>query len=403
MHLLDFLDYKTLLVCECVLAIVFTFVILWLKHVFPQVRGTYPVALSFALMVPATIFMALDGQVSPAISLLMADALALGSMIAMYEGVLQFTGGPNRQWLLWLLAMSAFSVAYYNTEVTPNVARCIVAVAVVIAIIQLSMAQALLRGSTRLRQRKTLRLFGVLLAILACISLRVAWHLYQSGLPMGMAEINAQQTIMRASGIFYLASAGLYFLTISGRELAMRQRGEVHRDRVTGAVSRTGLDVNLAVEMDRCNESGQIFSIAQVQIDSLGRILQDEGQTGVNATLREVALAIGGQLRGTDVIGRFSGDLLLLILSQTGHEEALVVAERVSAEVRRLKLLTNAAPITLSIGITESAPNDSIAQMVERAERALSLAREDGENCARVELAPEAEMSGADSAASSVV
>lgn len=340
MHLLDFLDYKTLLVCECVLAIVFTFVILWLKHLFPRVRGTYPVALSFVLMVPATIFMALGGQVSPAISVLMADALALGSMIAMYEGVLQFTGGKNRQWLLWLLAISAFSVAYYNTEVTPNVARCIVAVTVVIAIIQLFMAQALFRGSTRLTQRTTLRLFGVLLTILACISLRVAWHLYRSEFPFALAEINAQQTMMRATGIFYMAAAGLYFLTISGRELAIRQRGDAHRDRVTGAVNRAGLDLNLAIEMDGWNGSAQSFSIAMVQVDSLGRILQDEGHAGVNATLREVAVAIGGQLRGTDGIGRFTGDLFLLLLSQTGHEEALVVADRVSAEVRKLKLLT---------------------------------------------------------------
>ena len=400
MHLLDFLDYKTLLVCECVLAIVFTFVVLWLKRLFPQVRGSYRVALSFALMVPATIFMALGGQVSSAISVLMADALVLGSMIAMYEGLLQFTGGANRRSLLWLMAVAAFSGVYYNTEVAPNPARCLVLVAAVIAIIQLFMAQALFRGSTRLTQRMTLRLFGVLLAILAGISLRVAWHLYRSEFPTALAEINAQQTMMRATGIFYMASAGLYFLTISGRELAMRQRGEVHRDRVTGAVIRSGLDVNLAVEMDRWNESGQIFSIAKVQIDSLGRILQEEGQTGVNATLREVALAIGGQLRGTDVIGRFSGDMLLLILSQTGHEEALVVADRISAEVRKLKLLTNAAPITLSIGITESAPNDSIEKMLERAEQAMDLARQDGENRARVELAPEAEMNGADSPAS---
>ena len=160
------------------------------------------------------------------------------------------------------------------------------------------------------------------------------------------------------------------------------------------------MDVNLAIEMDRWNGSGQSFSIAMVQIDSLGRILQDEGQAGVNATLGEVAVAIGGQLRGTDVIGRFTGDLFLLILSQTGQEEALVVADRVSAEVRKLKLLTDAAQITLSIGITESAPSDSIAKMLERAEHALSLARQDGENCARVELAPEAEMNGADSTAS---
>jgi PleD family two-component response regulator len=74
----------------------------------------------------------------------------------------------------------------------------------------------------------------------------------------------------------------------------------------------------------------------------------------------------------------------------------------VSTEVGKLKLLTNAKPITLSIGITESAPNESLAQMLERADRALLLAREDGENCTRVLLAENADRTAPDSRASAV-
>jgi len=402
MHLLDFLDYKTLLVCQCVLAIVFTIVFLGLKRMFPQARGAYPAALSFALIVPETIFMALGGHVSPVVSVLMANTLTLSSLIAMYEGVLQLTGGSNRRWLLWFIAFCSFSVVYYNTEVEPNLARCIVSVAVVMAIIRLFTAQALFRRSLRSTQRTTLRFFGILLVILAGISLRLAWNTFWSGLPTGTTEMNAQQAMMRATGIFYMVSAGLYFLVISTRELATQRRGFEHRDRVTGAVSRTGLDLNLAMQMEHWSQSGLSFSIAMVQIDSLGRIQQEEGVGGGNATLREVALAIGGQLRGTDVIGRFTGDLFLLILSQTGQQEALVVADRVSTEVGKLKLLTNAKPITLSIGITESAPNESLSQMLERADRALLLAREDGENCTRVLLAENADRTAPDSRASAV-
>ena len=400
MHLLDFLDYKTLLVCECILAIVFSIVFLGLKRIFPQARGTYSVALSFALIVPETIFLAMGGHVSPVVSVLMANTLTLSSLIAMYEGVLQFTGGTNRRWLLWFIAFSSFSVVYYNTEVTPNLAYCFVSVAVVMAIIRLYTAQALFTGATRSSQRTTLQLFGLFFVILAFVSFRLAWSTYRAGLPTGIMEVNAQQSMMRATGIFYMTSAGLCFLVMASREVPTRRRSEAHRDRITGAVNRMGLDLNLSMELERCKRSGLSFSIAMVQIDGLGRILQEEGRAGRNATLREVAVTIGGQLRGTDVIGRFTENLFLMILSQTGQEEALVVADRVSGEVRKLKLLTNAAPITLSIGITESAPNDSIAKMLERAEQALILARQDGENCARVVLAPEAEMKGTDSPAS---
>ena len=225
MHLLDFLDYKTLLMCECVLAIVFTIVFLGLKRIFPQVRGAYPVALSFALIVPETIFLAMGGQVSPVVSVLMANTLTLSSLIAMYEGVLQFTGGTNRRWLLWFIAFCSFSVVYYNTEVHSNLARCIVSVAVVMAIIRVFTAQALFKRSVRSTQRTTLRGFGVLLSILAFLSLRLAWNTYRLGLPTGITELNAQQAMMRATGIFYMASAGLYLLLITSRELATRRAG----------------------------------------------------------------------------------------------------------------------------------------------------------------------------------
>lgn len=400
MRLLDYLDYKTLLVCEGVLAIVFTFIFLGLKRIFPRARGTYPVALSFALIVPETIFLALGGHVSPVISVLMANTLTLSSLIAMYEGVLQFTGGTNRRWLLWFIAFSSFSVVYYNTEVQPNLAHCIISVAVVMAIIRLFTAHALFQGAMRSSQRTTLQLFGLLLVILSFVSLRLAWSSYRSGLRTGITEMDAQQSMMRATGIFYMACAGLYFLVMTTRGLATRRRGEVHRDRVTGAVNRLGLDVNLAMEMERWNRSGISFSIAMVQIDSLGRIFENEGQAGGHATMREVATAIGGQLRETDAIGHFTGELFLLILSQTTPLEALVVADRISDEVRKLKLLTNAQPITLSIGITESAPNESIAQMLERADQALLLARQDGQDCTRVLLAADADLTAADSTAS---
>ena len=193
--------------------------------------------------------------------------------------------------------------------------------------------------------------------------------------------------MMRATGMFYMAAAGLYFLVITSRELVTRRRMDAHRDRATGTIDRGGLDLALSVEMERSSRSGQSFSIAMVEIDHLGRIQEAEGRAGGNATMREVAAAIGGQLRGTDQIGRYSGDLFLLVLSQTAQHEALIVADRVAAEVAKLRLVTNAQPITLSIGITESVPTDSIVQMVSRAEQALFLAKSEGQNCCRVVLA----------------
>ena len=395
MHILDFLDYKTLLVCECVLAIVFTIVFLGLKRIFPQVRGAYPIALGYALVVPETIFMALGGHVSPVISVLMANTLTISSLIAMYEAVLQFTGGVNRRWLLWFMAFTSFAVVYFNTEVHLNMVPCIISLALVMAAIRGFTALALFKRSMRSTQRTTLLLFGLFLAILAAVSLRLAWTTYAYGLPNRISEQSAEQALMRATGMVYLAMAGLYFLVLTSRELVSRRRIDAHRDGLTGTFNRGGLDLNLAVEMERSSRSGQAFSIALVEIDHLERILEAEGRPAGNATMREVATAIGGRLRGTDHIGRYSGDLFLLLLSQTSQHDALIVAERVAGEVGKLKLLTDSQPLTLSVGITESVPNETGAQMIARAEQALLLAKSDGGNCSRVVRAERTERTDA--------
>lgn len=395
MHLSDFLDYKTLLASECVLGVIFTIVFTGLNRIFQQVRGAHAISLSFALVIPETIFRAMGGHVAPVVSVLMANTLTLSSLIAMYEAILRFTGGPNRRWLLWFFAFSSFSVVYFNTEVHPNLAPCIISVSVVMAVIRIFSAVALLLRSGRSTQRMTMRLFGFFLCAMAFISLRLAWRTYLYGLPTGTTEVSAQQAMMRATGMFYMATAGLFFLILTSRELIARRRMEDHHDTLTGTFHRGSLELNLAAELERSSRSGQAFSIALVEVDQLGRILESEGRAGGNATLREVAEAIAGQLRGTDQVGRFSGDLFLLVLSQTSQAEALIVAERISREVGKLKLLTGSEALTLSVGLTESAAGDAGVQMIARVEQALVQAKTEGRNCRRVVLADRTNAGGA--------
>ena len=61
------------------------------------------IALSFALVIPEAIFRAIGGHAAPVISVLMANTVTLSSLIAMYEAIVQFSGGPNRRWLLWAI------------------------------------------------------------------------------------------------------------------------------------------------------------------------------------------------------------------------------------------------------------------------------------------------------------
>lgn len=382
--MLGFLEYKTLLFSECVLAIVFTIVFLGMHRIFPQVRGAFPMALSYALLVPGTIFLALGGHVSTVISVMMANTLTLSSMIAMYEGIVAFTAETSRRWLLWFFAFTSFAVVYFNTEVHPNIGPCIVSLAGVMAAIWGLGAFALFQRSMQSSQSKTLRLFGLLLVALGANNAWLAWSTFAHGAPSTLARLVEVQMTVRATEMLSMAASGLFFLVLTSRELVSRRRTDPRRDSLTGTNSRGGLDLILVTEMERFARSGQPFSIAMLEVDHLQRVVEGEGRATANATLREVGAAITSQLRGTDQVGRYSGDHFLLVLSQTTQDEALIAIARVIATVGKLKMRSES--VTLSVGLTESALSDSREDLISRTEQALFLAKTEGPNCCRVVL-----------------
>jgi Diguanylate cyclase, GGDEF domain len=87
-------------------------------------------------------------------------------------------------------------------------------------------------------------------------------------------------------------------------------------------------------------------------------------------------------IRATDIVGRFPEGLAVLLL-HTGHAEAVAVAERVRAGVRRMEFRRgpNQAPrhLTLSAGIV-SFPRDgqTSTTLLSRAQRYLEQARQRG-------------------------
>lgn len=403
MPLLDFLEYKTLLACECVLAIVFTVLFFGIHRIFPQVRGAFPIAMSYGFLVPETIFLALGGHVSPVISVLMANTLTLSSMIAMYEAIVQFTGVPNRRWLLWFLAFTSFAVVYFNTEVHPNMLPCVISLAAVMACIRGFTAMALFRRARHSTQRTTMVLFGLFITLLASINLADAQLLMRRIQSSGLTNLREVSIQMRAVEMIGIAVSGVFFLVLTSREMVSRRRMENHRDALTGTFDRSGLELNMAIELERSNRSNQPFSIAMVEVNDLKKLIETEGRAAGNATLREVGEAIASELRGTDQVGRFSTDLFLIVLSHTTQQEAFIVAERIAATAGKLSMLKSGQPVTLRVGITESAPHDLIEQMVQRAVYALLRAKSNALNAPSVVLADRSAYEAAEDAQISVV
>ncbi len=176
-------------------------------------------------------------------------------------------------------------------------------------------------------------------------------------------------------------------------------------DALTGVGSRKLLEDKLHEECDRARRYKRPFSLAIIDLDHFKMVNDALGHATGDEAIRELAECVKQEKRGPDVLARYGGDEFVLLLPETGSEDAAVLLERVRARVREIRLepraedggATHAAPgrgaagaqgmgLSISCGIAESdldmdeAPGD----VLRRADVALYEAKNAGRNCVKL-------------------
>ncbi|MGM0412018.1 MAG: GGDEF domain-containing protein, partial [Pseudomonadota bacterium] len=82
-------------------------------------------------------------------------------------------------------------------------------------------------------------------------------------------------------------------------------------------------------------------------------------------------------VRETDLVGRWGGEEFLLVLPETDAPAAAQLAERVRAKVDGLEH-AGAGRISVSLGVAELAPGETVEALIKRADEALYRAKRDG-------------------------
>lgn len=125
------------------------------------------------------------------------------------------------------------------------------------------------------------------------------------------------------------------------------------------------------------------FSFLMVDIDHFKNFNDRYGHLVGDAILREVSKVIKDNVRQVDFIGRYGGEELSVILTETGREEARHAAERIrqGIEERHVKVYDEDLRVTVSIGISVfPADAKEPSAIIERADEALYLAKQTGRN-----------------------
>jgi diguanylate cyclase len=152
------------------------------------------------------------------------------------------------------------------------------------------------------------------------------------------------------------------------------------RDELTGLINRRHMRELMEQEHQRCIRSGRTFCLGVLDIDQFRAVNDSHGRGVGDAVLRSVAHEAMRRVRVSDAFARWSGDRFVLLLADARAPLAKGGVERVRSGIGSMHVAIAAGElrITLSAGMAEHHAGETVEQTLDRAERALSEAKQQG-------------------------
>lgn len=150
-------------------------------------------------------------------------------------------------------------------------------------------------------------------------------------------------------------------------------------DYLTGLSNRQKLDEALGHEINCATRYTSSFSTIMLDLDYFKKINDTYGHQVGDGVLIEVSAILQQYTRKTDIVGRWGGEEFMIICPEIDGQDGEKLAEKIRAKIEQysFKVIGN---ITASLGVSIYKQSDQDKSVVERADKALYQAKEQGRN-----------------------
>jgi diguanylate cyclase (GGDEF)-like protein len=165
-----------------------------------------------------------------------------------------------------------------------------------------------------------------------------------------------------------------------------RTQASVITDELTQLHNYRFFQDQLRTETRRAAREDTSLALLMIDIDDFKNFNDTRGHLAGNVALRRLAGALTRAVRETDLAVRYGGEEFAVLLPNTPKLGALKVAEKVRLAIEKAGIgrhkRRGEKPLTVSIGLA-TLPGDAgtAKELIEKADRALYMAKSKGKNC----------------------
>lgn len=140
----------------------------------------------------------------------------------------------------------------------------------------------------------------------------------------------------------------------------------------------------IRMQIEQSKRYNNNFSLIIIDIDFFKKFNDTFGHQSGDAVLRQVAQTLKKNVRATDIVCRYGGEEMSIILPNTGKDEAFSTAQKICERVasKKFKLAGDKETnVTISLGVsTFPYDGDSASSIIEAADKRLYNAKNNGRN-----------------------